>query len=815
MKTRKTSPVSGRGFNFNQCLGPFSPQAGAAAAKVFARLKDEEFISSALTAASAGWNSPNMQALPDMDKGNDTCTSPEKSEFKREGRMTKFTIAEKSKSELRQQLREFSSELQMTTSTCQSFREAFHSLKTEVDSQQAESHACILLMEASVREEEVFRLESARMRETEVKLRAELREESELVSFLRSSLEMASELEMGRGEILSAASISCQELRDAQETRSLRLTLKEAESELKSSRSVASEARKRLMACMHKTFNYNDLREAFCTWRRIIQVVRITSDKLTSDKISSKRNTKPEALHAEADSHGTIGTDSQHKGHTEVREQQQQHEKQIERYPIQSRSLSPSTKHNGRAAGANSRNAAFIESECLRWFGHAKWRNFELMANVTAGKEVDALGVGFKSLPPLQLVVHKVADGSWAALEGIREGDEVLVLNGHLVRNMTAKQFESAMCARPLRIKIWRSAMHPGNEDFFNYTSLARHRAVEEAAPSEMEKPTQESKLAAEDGKHAPLPLSIEDETAAKDLSLAGKPLSRFNQATSRGRGAAHPAHPQHLTSSDKQLSARQNMRHASTASMDGGRLAMSVGNSRQHRTASVRIPDGLFFQKDLFGHRPHAAPVNSPRSLSAEGHHLHPAAYEDFDAHGSYAIRKAANDMEQDSTSHFVWPTSRYDHMSEPASPDRAQTTHVEDLKEKSGDGELHTSSELHHGHEHGSSPKDGEFSKQHALHGIPEHNAIESGSVEEPEARPAAKHLSRVVSREGLDAASGASRKKGTPKMPPPQSPTSPTSPVSPASSKTSPVAKASAKQPPASQVLSPKAKQRSPRP
>jgi len=72
----------------------------------------------------------------------------------------------------------------------------------------------------------------------------------------------------------------------------------------------------------------------------------------------------------------------------------------------------------------------------------------------TAGEEVERIGLSVSSLPPNQVLVKRVENGSWAYQAGIESGDFILGVNGVSVHEMTSDEFKEALSLRPMTLKI-------------------------------------------------------------------------------------------------------------------------------------------------------------------------------------------------------------------------------------------------------------------------------------------------------------------------------------------------------------------------
>lgn len=73
-----------------------------------------------------------------------------------------------------------------------------------------------------------------------------------------------------------------------------------------------------------------------------------------------------------------------------------------------------------------------------------------------AGENVKALGMTSASLPPGQVLVKTVQDGSWADNAGLKPGMELLFINGQKVETMTAEFFKSQLRKLPVKITAAR-----------------------------------------------------------------------------------------------------------------------------------------------------------------------------------------------------------------------------------------------------------------------------------------------------------------------------------------------------------------------
>eukprot|EP00931_Biecheleriopsis_adriatica_P059998 TRINITY_DN35998_c0_g1_i1.p1 TRINITY_DN35998_c0_g1~~TRINITY_DN35998_c0_g1_i1.p1 ORF type:complete len:479 (+),score=105.37 TRINITY_DN35998_c0_g1_i1:48-1484(+) len=101
--------------------------------------------------------------------------------------------------------------------------------------------------------------------------------------------------------------------------------------------------------------------------------------------------------------------------------------------------------------------AALVPTEDT--LGSSDWLGFTMVAELEAGEGVDRIGVGFRHLPPVALVVRKVSRGSWAERQGIRCGDEFMSVNHLRSRQYTASEFLNVMQRRPLHIRLKRSIL--------------------------------------------------------------------------------------------------------------------------------------------------------------------------------------------------------------------------------------------------------------------------------------------------------------------------------------------------------------------
>eukprot|EP00929_Paragymnodinium_shiwhaense_P052746 TRINITY_DN2641_c0_g1_i11.p1 TRINITY_DN2641_c0_g1~~TRINITY_DN2641_c0_g1_i11.p1 ORF type:complete len:3027 (-),score=659.15 TRINITY_DN2641_c0_g1_i11:545-9625(-) len=75
----------------------------------------------------------------------------------------------------------------------------------------------------------------------------------------------------------------------------------------------------------------------------------------------------------------------------------------------------------------------------------AKWKKV-LTQSITAGLDVQSLGLGFSSMPPDKVIISGVFAGSWAERQGcVQRGDELVEVNAKSVRDMTLEAFRSAL----------------------------------------------------------------------------------------------------------------------------------------------------------------------------------------------------------------------------------------------------------------------------------------------------------------------------------------------------------------------------------
>eukprot|EP00930_Biecheleria_cincta_P034533 TRINITY_DN2385_c0_g2_i1.p1 TRINITY_DN2385_c0_g2~~TRINITY_DN2385_c0_g2_i1.p1 ORF type:complete len:598 (-),score=160.91 TRINITY_DN2385_c0_g2_i1:31-1824(-) len=89
--------------------------------------------------------------------------------------------------------------------------------------------------------------------------------------------------------------------------------------------------------------------------------------------------------------------------------------------------------------------------------GDSDWQSLDMVAELYADKDVGRIGVGFRNLPPSVLIVRRVTVGSWAHLQGIQIGDEIMSVNRRRARDFRAAEFLDTMTQRPLLIRIRRT----------------------------------------------------------------------------------------------------------------------------------------------------------------------------------------------------------------------------------------------------------------------------------------------------------------------------------------------------------------------
>jgi hypothetical protein len=72
------------------------------------------------------------------------------------------------------------------------------------------------------------------------------------------------------------------------------------------------------------------------------------------------------------------------------------------------------------------------------------------------GGDVVSIGLVFESVSPMNPVVSKVVQYSWADLQGVMPGDKLITIAGRDVSQMLEDEFKVAMTARPLVMKMER-----------------------------------------------------------------------------------------------------------------------------------------------------------------------------------------------------------------------------------------------------------------------------------------------------------------------------------------------------------------------
>jgi len=73
---------------------------------------------------------------------------------------------------------------------------------------------------------------------------------------------------------------------------------------------------------------------------------------------------------------------------------------------------------------------------------------------VTAGEDVDRIGVAVLTLPPSEVLVKRVQPGLWAEKVGILPHDIILAVNGVSVHVMTEDEFKEALQYRPVTLRV-------------------------------------------------------------------------------------------------------------------------------------------------------------------------------------------------------------------------------------------------------------------------------------------------------------------------------------------------------------------------
>lgn len=516
-------------------LGPFSPHAAAAAAALYQRLKEEDFEVIQKQVRNAQASSRKITRITQLRTPEETSAAADhfaelgasaftednedglfinamKAKLGKRKATGKFQILEQSKTQLRTQLNDLSGDMLKTLAVCQEFTDTFFEVKEEAAQQHEESECLVHLLEELAVEHEADRIEMFEMSTRHESLEAKMADQDTVNNFLRSELEMATEVEMGR-TWSDAATVNCQELADAREAQALRRSLLDFESKYEHTQTAMKRLKDRRMEYIVQSCEHKDLFLAWWTWKRhfALTFVPIAWDQVEAAKVVAGLGAAVKAVRKH---YQTVQTGA--KEQTAAEEGAKDSPSESRTASGDARNSTSASESNQKAAGSKNRvpppspmgrksleydpkdrqsssmpagtRSSFVKRNTRtdvdfekkhtdpQWVAAAAWRQFELMANLVADKAVETIGVGFKSLPPYPIVIHKVAEGSWAAEHGLKEGDEILVMNNQLVRDMTAELFGQTMMQRPLRMKVWRSVI--GNEQFFDSIEYLRPRSI-------------------------------------------------------------------------------------------------------------------------------------------------------------------------------------------------------------------------------------------------------------------------------------------------------------------------------------------------
>ncbi|CAK9013383.1 unnamed protein product [Durusdinium trenchii] len=86
--------------------------------------------------------------------------------------------------------------------------------------------------------------------------------------------------------------------------------------------------------------------------------------------------------------------------------------------------------------------------------------------SVVAEKGVEKIGLVFQQLPPAPVIVSKVQEGSWAAQQGFEGGEEIVMVNGKELSQMSADDFKKALKEeRPLALRFRPRELPDGVEE--------------------------------------------------------------------------------------------------------------------------------------------------------------------------------------------------------------------------------------------------------------------------------------------------------------------------------------------------------------
>jgi len=150
-----------------------------------------------------------------------------------------------------------------------------------------------------------------------------------------------------------------------------------------------------------------------------------------------------------------------------------------------------------------------------------------MVGELYAGEDVGRIGVGFRNLPPVPLVVRRVTKGTWADKQGILVGDEFMSVNHRRSREFRPSEFLEEMTKRPLTIRLRRTVQKEGTEGMVVSLRVAGlpSAASDEEISSVEEESSEEAEEEMEDAWRSP-------GEAAKDAQLLAEEVAKDNAKT-------------------------------------------------------------------------------------------------------------------------------------------------------------------------------------------------------------------------------------------------------------------------------------------
>mmetsp|Transcript_51103 Transcript_51103/g.91775 ORF Transcript_51103/g.91775 Transcript_51103/m.91775 type:complete len:953 (+) Transcript_51103:90-2948(+) len=162
--------------------------------------------------------------------------------------------------------------------------------------------------------------------------------------------------------------------------------------------------------------------------------------------------------------------------------------------------------------------------------GQSDWQSLDMVGELYAGEDVGRIGVGFRNLPPVPLVVRRVTKGTWAEKQGILVGDEFMSVNHRRSREFRPSEFLQEMTKRPLTIRLRRTVQKEGVEGMavsIRVAGLPSAASDEELSSVDDQSSSEEEadEGLAEDAWRSP-------DEAAKDAQLLAEEVAKNNAST-------------------------------------------------------------------------------------------------------------------------------------------------------------------------------------------------------------------------------------------------------------------------------------------